>query len=230
MDKNKSTNLDHALLSSIAYTDLEKILIDFGEIAVDTVITDGIGREIPIISTIIGIAKTTLSIKERILLVKITKFLTVISQIPENERTEFANRIDEDSKERRNIGEKIIVLLDRLDDINKAVLIGNIFSALIKKEITYQTFIRLSSAIDKVIIEDLTQLLSYYSSDRKYSMDKLLWERLYLAGLSKISMNVRGNSEYGGLLQSDSIGPIEYYPNEESKLLGKILLRDRFVN
>jgi hypothetical protein len=54
----------------------------------------------------------------------------------------------------RNVGETLVLLLDRQEDFEKAFMLGKAFVGYVKGLIQYETFLRLAAAIDQAFIND----------------------------------------------------------------------------
>jgi hypothetical protein len=68
--------------------------------------------------------------------------------------------LTDDDKFRDRVVSHLILLLDRLDEIEKASLLGNALRALVLSRVTFDEFTRLASAIDHGHIADLRSLMA----------------------------------------------------------------------
>jgi len=125
------------------------------EIGLDSIMKDSLLKDIPVFSFINGLTKFGLNIKDRLFLKKILLFLFNIREVSEKERRKVIERIHREKKYRMNVGEKLIFILDKSDDLEKVDIIGNLFLKFLKKNISYDSFIRASGAINNVFLPDL---------------------------------------------------------------------------
>ena len=86
---------------------------------------------------------------------KILRFLRPISEIDEAERLRFVSRLDKDEGFRKDVEDNLLLLLDRLDDMGKPELVGRLFTAYLKEDLTYEDFVRLSGDVDRAYLSDL---------------------------------------------------------------------------
>jgi len=151
-DLNKlSSSFENTLKDS----DLQNVTIGLAEVFADSLMEDGIARDIPIIGTVIGLGKTSIGIKEILFLKKIIYFISEIKNISTAKRHRMIDRIDKSGKFRTKVGEKLLYIIDKCEDHEKSQIVAYLFSAFLSEKITYNEFLRASHIIDQVIIEDL---------------------------------------------------------------------------
>jgi hypothetical protein len=118
---------------------LGDLTVDYTEIALDRLqdrlTDDEVLRELPIIKTFVGVARAGLSIRDRLFISKVGRFIESREQHSTEERENFARALDADPKLRERLQEAIILLLDQFDDLDKAVLFARAFSAFVRNEI-----------------------------------------------------------------------------------------------
>jgi hypothetical protein len=233
MDERKeveSSELEDSLLKSLRLGDLAKILVDAVEVTLDAAFQDGLFRDIPVVSIIVGLGKTSLVIRDRIFLKKLLRFLRTAAEVPANERDAFTSKLDEDPTFRKRVGETLIVIIDRLDDLDKASILAKVFNAYVQGKLDFSTFTRLVAAIDRAHIADTQSLLAYYSEIQTgLSGDDSLWERLYSAGLSNLDVNVTVDHDFMNVLRARSFHPLQYSPNDHALALAKAVLGDKIL-
>ncbi|MDZ7740301.1 MAG: hypothetical protein U5Q03_00655 [Bacteroidota bacterium] len=74
--------IESSLTETIRTSDLQKVSVDLAEILVDSMINDGVFKDIPILGSIVGLGKTASTIKDTLFLKKIIHFLTELKGIP----------------------------------------------------------------------------------------------------------------------------------------------------
>ena len=154
-------NTSESLLNSVAYDNLLQIGSNSAEIALDSILESGLVKEIPILGTLYKIGKTGLAIKERIFAKKIYQFLYEIKDLSPTKRADFVIELEQHEKGRQKAGETLLILLDRLNHLEKSKIIGKLLKAKILEKIDLETFLRLSNAVADVYIDDLPKLKSY---------------------------------------------------------------------
>jgi hypothetical protein len=167
-------------------TESGNLLKDYGEITVDNLINNETFKEIPVIGTLLSFYKIGIGIREKFIIEKVYKFLFQLKDIPEKDKTNFLDKCERDKNFNSNITEKLLIILDRIDDSEKATIIGNLFKKLIEEKISLNDFLYLSNAIDKIHIIDLKffcytdnfnrgeELREYWLSQEREGLDALL--------------------------------------------------------
>lgn len=153
------------------------------ETGFDLITDSEVLKEIPIF----GIAFKGFSIYQKVTESFFTKkllyFLFQLKEIPRSEREKFITEM-ETKNETNKAGEKLLVTLNRLNDIEKAEIIGRLFKKTILGTIEFNDFNRLSHIIDNSYIDDI----------------KLLKNNMYL---SYINVDIKSNLHQIGLLNQN---------------------------
>lgn len=161
--------MKNSLDKSIISDEISNVTSDLIEVGIDNFLDDGILKEIPIVKSIIGAKNIGIAIRDKIFIKKIVSFLYEIKSIPEEDRKKFIERLNKDPKYSYKVGEKLIVIIDRLDDYDKPKLVGKLFRYTIEGKIDYDIFIRLSSVINNCFLSDLPKLKSFKIDNQSIS-------------------------------------------------------------
>ncbi len=70
-------------------------------------------------------------------------------------REPLVDKINSSGKFRVGVGEKLLFIIDRCEDHEKAQFIARMFAAFICEKISYEDFLRSASIIDRIMLEDL---------------------------------------------------------------------------
>lgn len=176
--------LESSLVTSIAKPELADLTADLAEVGLDLLLDDGVVRDVPVLATLIGFYRSAGTIRNHIFAKKALRFLTKLGSIPVAEREQFVQKYS-DPKGRRRLGEALVLLLDRLDDMNKPEALARLFAAFIKGRYDMETFLRLSSALDRVPLSSMKELKAIYeSNDPRLRGDNL--SQFAFAGLLNI--------------------------------------------
>lgn len=163
MDEIK--NIDVSFSEAIRNSDLKEVTIDFAENFMDSIMNEGLVKEIPIIGTLIGVGNLAISLKDRLFLKKILHFLSGINHISIEQRQNLIDEINESHKEKVKVGEKLIYILDKCDDHITAKYIAQLFCAFIDKRISYSDFLKGSRIIQNLLLADLEYFLRANKSE-----------------------------------------------------------------
>jgi len=174
------TEIEQSIEKTLEISDLANINIDLAEVTLDSLMNNGILKDLPIISSLVGITKFGLRTRELLLLRKILKFLTQLDSTTIEERQRFIANVETKETYNKKVGLALILILDKLEDLEKPEIIGKILAANIKGAIDYQTFLRLSYIVQKLFIPDLAYLRKI-KNGIEVSYEKM--DELYLSGL-----------------------------------------------
>jgi len=220
-NENKNIGLEIALVNEITSDNLKDILIEGAEITLDNFLEEGIIKEIPFFGTLYKGFKAAIGIRETIFAKKVFSFLNQIKEIPLEERKVFIEKLESKKEFRQKVGEKLIFLIERLDDLEKPEIIGRLFKATIKEKITYDEFLRLSLIVDKAFMPDLLILKRTITNQLAYN--QITKEHFATIGimsieykekpLNRVLLNFESNS--------DKLLEIKYQLND----LGKKLIK-----
>ena len=220
MGKN---DLEIALLDSVAKDNLKDLIGDAAEYTIDSILESEELKEIPVFGTLIRIATATSSIRDRLFAKKVYKFLACLRDVSPEKRKNFIQSIESKEGGQRRLGETILLLLERLDDMKKPDLIGKVLRQCIVGKIQYKTALRLCSIIDRAYFPDLEDLVRYYEGD-KIGYD--VSASLAGLGLMEISGIDGGHFPDGGTEDDLERGGVQYSITWHGELLIKQVLLD----
>jgi len=127
------------------------------EMALDSIISDGIFKDIPVVGSLISIGKFTLSISDYFLLTRIIHFINELDLKNQEEIDELKRKYFKD-KDYNKIGSKILLTLERSDDLKKIKWLAKCFRLFLDKIITKSEFMRLSSIINNAYVDDVEKI------------------------------------------------------------------------
>ena len=131
---------------------------DAAEQALDTFLTEGPLKEIPIFKYFLTVWRAAPQIRDLLLAKKIAKFLKPLRDIPKTEREEFIHRLEKEPEFQRDVGAHLLLVIDRLDNMSKPQLLAGAFRAYIESTISWQQFQDLAVVVDRCVVGDLVHL------------------------------------------------------------------------
>lgn len=156
---NQVTLLSNSFQETLKDADLQNITTELAETFTDCLFDEGVLREIPIIGTLVGVTKAALRLNERLLVKKLLYFLAEVKNIDPQKRKDLITKIENSETEQMKIGERLLYILDKCDDHITAKYVANLFSAFLNETISYNEFLRGSSIIQKLILQDLQKFI-----------------------------------------------------------------------
>lgn len=152
MKKDKINDRMEAVLGDQSLQDSSSALL---EIALDAAFEEGILRDIPILGSIIGFGRATVSIRDRMFANKLAYFLKEIASIPSEQRKKLIDEINESDDTKVKVGERILYVVDKCRDHESSRIAGIVFRAFLEKVIDYHEFISISAVIDRLLPADI---------------------------------------------------------------------------
>lgn len=164
MTTNNTQNTENSLPATIRNSELPTTLSELAEIGIDTIFSEGILKDIPIVSTMIGLMKTSESIKDYLFRKKIDGFLESLNSIPQDKLAELISKLESDEKERVKVAENILLIIERLDNMDKPKILGNMFLDYAKKNISKGNFLLLEKALDDFNLVYTPEYIDYFKN------------------------------------------------------------------
>lgn len=152
------SGIESSLIDTLKQSDLTDVAADAAELALDQIIDEGLLQNVPVVSTLTRLVKTGVTVRDYFFTKKLLKFLHGLSYIPKADRQQMVEQLEADPSYRQRVGESIITLLERLDDMEKPELIVRAFKAYSKGEIDSVQLQRFNYAIDRLLMCDLPKL------------------------------------------------------------------------
>lgn len=158
-------NYNSLIEKSLLSDDLKKITQDISESIIDSILEDGLLKEIPLISTSISLYKAGQSFRLRNYIKNLYIFLFQLKDIDLHIKENFIKRIDDEENAKNELFERILFLIEKLDNSYKSEIIGKLFKSYIYDKINLNDFLRLCLIIERAFHNDLKYFV-YNNSPR----------------------------------------------------------------
>ena len=154
-------NLPEALSESLKEDSVDT-LSDVLEVGIDAFLDEGVIRDIPILSMVIGIYRTGKSINDLYLLKKLKVFVCAINDGIASEEVilKYKNKLQDNPKKRQQELEYILVLINRYINLEKPEMLAKLYLAYIDEIITWDELTIMSEIIDRFLPGDYDLLKS----------------------------------------------------------------------
>jgi hypothetical protein len=161
-------------------------------------------KDIPALNIGYSLVQSYYSIRDQLFYKKLEEFIHNLGAITEDEKNNFINEMN-DEKFKSKVGENLLLIIDKLDDMNKPKIISKLFREYIRLHITYDEFIRLSHVVQSCPINALNKVQDIYpivttqnenteGIDQEYkALDRSTLQDLFLCGLLKTPGSTHGN-------------------------------------
>jgi hypothetical protein len=160
----KTQQLSISLTETIKSSELTKVSGELIEVGIDSILKNGLLKDIPVINVLSGIWNTGVAIKDYRFSKKLLLFLHESSKLPLEKRLKLIEDL-EDNEFQKEAGEKLIAIIDNIETSSKAILIGKLLNLFGQEIITKDEFWRVSFIIEKLPTRDILALKGWNNTD-----------------------------------------------------------------
>lgn len=194
-DKQKNTGT--SLIRTVTGSELGDVVFDAAEVALDSVLSEGVLKELPVVGAIAKIIRAGGKISEELFIRKLLRFLQELKDVPIDERQQLLKNYPSGSPEQQELGENILLAIEKLDDVCKPEILGRFFIAFVNEEVDYLTFRRLTMSLERFNLSLLPYLKWFYLREgEQLDLTEDIEHELSLAGLVTVSLAKSGT--FGG--------------------------------
>jgi len=147
------------LTETIKDGEFQSVTSEIAEVLLDGALTEGFLKDFPLIGSLVGLVKTGVNVKDKLFIKKLITFLTQLNEIPADKRKKLMDDIDNSQKYRTKVGEKLLYIIDKCYDNEKAEILGKLFNAYLAEKINYDDFLRAATCVENVFIPDLLKFV-----------------------------------------------------------------------
>lgn len=177
-------DIEKSLVNVLGESPALDIAADVGEHMLDEILTNGPLKDIPFFGSLLKLWRAGSHVKDYLFARKVSKLLAPLATIPEKDRQEFVDRLNRDPKFKQRVGEHLLMVIDRLDDMGKPELVARALKAYILGRINFESFQRLTFAVDRCFITDLPHLKD---TDRPASYPQVVAMNLSACGILEVA-------------------------------------------
>jgi len=145
--------------------DLIELVFENAEVVVDQLHDNDLLKDIPLIGNIFKVLSLLQTTRDRLFLTKLSKFLFSLNEVSEKEREKIKKKMTDNPDEAKDIASKIILVIDKITDLEKSEIIANTFLSYINSKLNCDEFKRIVDGLDKAYIGDINQLISLSKLD-----------------------------------------------------------------
>ena len=156
--KKSNPSISDNLADTVAEVGLIGLSSEILEFSIDQVLEEGLIKDIPVVGWISKGLVLQRSISDRILYNKILRFIFALESIDSGSKDSFRAKIKNDVKYKRKVGEHLLLILDRIDDLSKPEMIAKCFDHHLTGDLEFSHFIDLVQVIERSTIGDLEAL------------------------------------------------------------------------
>lgn len=191
----KEDNMDKivpAFKTTLFDATLSDACLDMAELGIDSLLDEGIFKNVPIVSVLVGIGKTAQNIHDRNLLRQTIKFINTFNEkiIEQDKLNQYKERIYTNPKFAEEELGRVIITLNSNVDLKKSEILARFFRAYIEQKINWNTFCELSEVTSRLFISDIKLLFDVHEKIISDTSQCLVYqaERLIALGLLNSAM------------------------------------------
>lgn len=179
MDTNLVPSMKETLFTP-TISGMSDSLTEIAELGLDSVLQDGIIKDIPVFGTIASLCKTGINLKERYFIKQTARFMTSFRDgtISEEKLSAYREKLEMDPGRAEEEVGRVILLLDRMFEEQQARMLGYFYKAYVKGTIEWNTFVELSEVNARMFISDYKELDSIARTPIQQT-DEISAKRLY---------------------------------------------------
>lgn len=198
MDKSLSIAFGDSLQEEVVGS-----VTDLLEVGLDSILEEGLLKDIPILSTTVAVYKIGTNFKDRYNLKKLIVFIDEINKgiVDETSRKKYQEKFQKNDKFRNQELEYILVLIDRYISYDKPKMLSKLYLAYLREEIIWTEFTMYAEVVDRFLPGDYEMFIpgvDEYITYRNIGSDSIL--RLVALGL------LAEESSYQSLFTDDGMG------------------------
>ena len=187
------------------------ILRDFVEVVLDSLVKEGVLRDIPVVNILDNLRKTYGAITEQLITNKIKRFWEELSNLSSEERREFVEWMNQNPKQKAVVGETVLLLIDSENSVKKPLIIARLLEHCSLGNISDDNFTELVRRVNRLYnMSDLNYLTSFTPGIQSHPH---IAASLQSAGL----LNSAGLD--GGYVGKPSSGGVLYELNNYGRML-----------
>lgn len=189
-------------------------LIGIAEVGLDSILEDGVLKDIPILSTIASLCRAGVNIKERNLIKQTASFITSFNNgtISDEELSIYRVKLESDPRRAEKELGRVLLLLDKTIEEKQSEILGVFYRSYVKGIIKWEMFSELSEVNSRMFISDYSMLDAICRKPIKQSediTDRVMYRIQRLESLGLVIEN-RARLHSGNMLS---------YPNTDDRFV-----------
>ncbi|WP_238948835.1 hypothetical protein [Clostridium sp. YIM B02569] len=174
---------------SLFDNNIKEICINISEVGIDSFLQEGLIKDIPIVSTIVKLGQFAYNVYDRNLLRQTFVFIKQFNNnsVEPEKLEKYKESLEKDfSKAEKELG-RVLIILNKIIDSKKSVILAKLYSAYINQNITWEDFCELSDANDRLFVKDISILYDIYDSKGECIKENhnYIYQRLMSIGFVK---------------------------------------------
>ncbi len=192
--------------------DIFENIVEFG---IDSVLEEGLLKDIPIVGFFVGAKNAFQNLQDRNLLNQTLQFIKEfnLKKIDAKKIEKYKNKISNSKQAEKELG-RVLIILNSIIDIEKSKMLAKVFRYYVDEKINWDEFCEFSEIIKNIYLNDINYFEKIYFGKIKSTVNYPLYPFDRLVSLGLI------NTSPKGLYPVDPDG--DYYRQEKFVSISKI--------
>ena len=161
-----------ALLPSLRGSDLSALAYDYADLGLDKIFGSRSVQQIPVFRTLATFMSVGSELRNLFFRKKLLRFLLEFRDVPREDRERQISKLIVDPNEQRRVAEHLTLVLDRLNNMEKAPLIARSFLIYLEGRLNRSEMIALNHSIDHLEMEALPALEAFFDASDAHDPDR----------------------------------------------------------
>lgn len=173
-------------------------LEDIVEVGIDSVLEEGLLKELPIVGFLVGTKNVVQNLRDRNLLNQTLQFIKEFNSgnIDMRKLAKYKELISNDSdKAEKELG-RVLLILNQTIDIEKSKILANFYRNYINEKITWQDFCDFSFILNNLFLSDLPFLCDIYNTKITETLNQPIHSINRLKSLGIIDTSQKGGMSF----------------------------------
>ena len=149
-----SNNRLELFRNRVIKSESSELLKGVAELAVDSVLEDGLLKDLPLVGTLVNLFRIGKGVREVFGVKKLAAFFLNLKDVSEDDKKACDEKLG-DEKSKMEFYSRLLILLEKLDEVQKANIVSNFFRLYIYNIITRDEFFRFSKIVERGYLGDL---------------------------------------------------------------------------
>lgn len=205
--------------SSSLFDGSKDSLSNIVELGIDSLLDEGLIKDIPIVSLLVGVKNTYQNIHDRNLLRQTLAFIKQFNQgtINQEKLAKYKEMINSDSKKAEKELGRVLIILNSTIDLEKSQMLANLYKSYINEKINWNQFCEFSEILKMLFLNDFKIIGLIYSKQitdtsriELYPIDRLSSLGIVNTAMKSIMISSNSNSRSDKYVNLTSIGTMFY--------------------
>lgn len=187
------------------FSGVSSVIPDITELGIDSFLDDGVLKDLPFVGIFIGAKNVVQNLYDRNLMRQTLVFIKELNSgnLDEKKKQKYKEKIENDTKKAEDELGRVLLILNRTIDVEKARMLASLFTYYINEDISWDQFRDYTEVVERLFLSDITWLGRLYNHNIKgddYVVGSFVYNANRLASIGLVGLsdvNHFYNKNYG---------------------------------